>query len=105
MKMSRFVVLAVVLMMIPTLTFAAADAAKGKDVYTASCKKCHGEGGNPPPAMTKAMGVKALNDKDVQAKSDAVLKKEVKEGFGKMKPVALSDADLDNVIAYVRTLK
>jgi mono/diheme cytochrome c family protein len=103
--MSRFVILAAVLMIIPTLTFAAGDAAKGKDVYTASCKKCHGEGGVPAPAMAKMTGVKALNDKDVQAKSDAVLKKEVKEGFGKMKPVAIADPDLDNVIAYVRTLK
>jgi len=52
------------------------------------------------------MGIKPMNDKAIQAKSDSELKKEVAEGFGKMKPVAgVAGADLDNVIAFVRTLK
>jgi hypothetical protein len=42
----------------------------------------------------------------VQAMSDADLKKVITSGMGKMKPVTtVTGADLDNVVAYVRTLK
>jgi len=41
----------------------------------------------------------------VQKKTDAELKKIIEEGSGKMKPVkGLSEIDIANVIAYVRTL-
>ena len=104
MKMNRVLVLIAVVCMVPSMVFAAGDAAKGKDVYTAKCKSCHGPDGVPAPAMAKAMGVKAM--KDVQGKTDAEMKKAVTDGVGKMKPVAgVAGADLDNVIAYVRTLK
>ena len=42
----------------------------------------------------------------VQAKTDAEWKKMILEGTGKMKAVkALSAADADNVVAFMRTLK
>jgi hypothetical protein len=41
----------------------------------------------------------------VQKKSDADLKANITMGVGKMKPVNLSGADLDNVVAFARTLK
>ena len=106
MKMSRYVIAVVAICLLPSLMFAAGDAAKGKDVYAAKCKMCHGADGTPNASMAKSMGIKPMNDKAIQAKSDAELKKEVSEGFGKMKPVAgVAGADLDNVIAFVRTLK
>ena len=38
--------------------------------------------------------------------SDEEIKKAILEGFGKMKPVkGVEDADVDNVIAFVRTIK
>jgi hypothetical protein len=47
-----------------------------------------------------------LGSADVQKMSDDDLKKVVSGGKGKMKPVSsVSGADLDNVVAYVRTLK
>jgi mono/diheme cytochrome c family protein len=47
-----------------------------------------------------------LDGSEVQKMSDADLKKVIVEGKGKMKPVqGLSDAEIDNVIAYVRTMK
>ncbi len=47
-----------------------------------------------------------LDSAEVQSKSDADLKKIITEGTGKMKPVKdLSDADIANVIAYVRAFK
>jgi cytochrome c553 len=85
----------------------AADVAAGKAAYEKSCKKCHGGDGTPNPAIAKMMKVemKHLGSKEVQGKSDAVLKKETLEGVGKMKAIALSDAEATNVVAFMRTLK
>jgi len=41
----------------------------------------------------------------VQGLSEADIKKIVTDGKGKMKPVAVSGADLDNVAAYVKSMK
>ena len=89
------------------LLTAAAFAQAGKDVYDKSCKGCHGADGSGNPAIAKAMKVelKHLGSKEVQAKSDDVLKKEATGGVGKMKPVKLTDKQATDVIAFVRTLK
>jgi mono/diheme cytochrome c family protein len=86
---------------------ALADAAAGKALYATKCKMCHGANGEGNPGIAKALGVtpKPLASKEVQGKSDAALTKDIVEGIGKMKPVKLSDADLKDVIAFVRTLK
>ena len=83
----------------------AADAAAGKAVYAAKCKACHGADGTPSAAMAKAMGLKPLSDASIQAKSEADLKGEILKGVGKMKPVAIPDADAGNAAAYVKTIK
>ena len=50
--------------------------------------------------------MKNLGSADVQAHSDADLAKIISEGKGKMKPVkTVSGPAVDNVVAYVRTLK
>ena len=80
----------------------AADAAAGKPVYDAKCKACHGPDGAGNPNMAKALKVelKPLSE------SSADVKKVITEGTGKMKPVAsVTGADLDNVVAYVHSLK
>jgi mono/diheme cytochrome c family protein len=103
----RTLVTGVVLSMFATVCFAA-DAAAGKAVYERKCKMCHGAAGEGNPGMAKALNITIppLGSGDVQKLSDADLKKVITEGKGKMKPVAgLSDAEVDNVIAYVRTLK
>jgi mono/diheme cytochrome c family protein len=107
MKISRFLLVIVAMCLLPSLMFAAAgDATKGKDVYMAKCKGCHGADGTPNAGMAKSMGIKPMSDKTIQAKPDADLKKAVTDGFAKMKPIAgVAGADLDNVIAFVRTLK
>lgn len=84
------------------------DATAGKDVFTKKCKICHGADGAGNPAIAKALGVtfKPFSSDDIQKKSDADIKKIITEGSGKMKPVKdITDADMDNVIAYVRSLK
>lgn len=82
------------------------DAEKGKATYASKCNMCHGPDGVAKEAMAKMFKVemKALGSKEVQAKSDADIKKIIKEGNGKMKAVTLTDDEIANVIAYVRTL-
>ena len=83
-------------------------AGEGKAIYEKSCKACHGATGEGNPGIAKMMKVtmKALGSKEVQAKSDADIKKIITEGTGKMKPVAsVTGKQVDDVIAHVRSLK
>jgi mono/diheme cytochrome c family protein len=84
-----------------------ADAGAGKAAYEASCKKCHGADGSANPAIAKMLKVemKHLGSKEVQSKSDDVLKKETIEGVGKMKGLPAVEKDVANIVAYLRTLK
>jgi mono/diheme cytochrome c family protein len=87
---------------------AAGDAAAGKTVYANKCMICHGADGEGATGYAKAMGLQParMSSDRVQSKTDAELKKIILEGSGKMKPVkGLSDADIDNVIAYLRTFR
>ena len=86
----------------------AADAKAGQEVFTKSCKSCHGADGTPNPAIAKVMKVemKNLGSAEVQALSDTDLAKVITDGKGKMKPVkTVSGPAVDNVVAYIRTLK
>jgi mono/diheme cytochrome c family protein len=86
----------------------AGDAAAGKDVFLKKCKTCHGEDGSGNQGMAKLLKITItpLDSDEVQSKSDAAMKMIITEGKDKMKPVKdLSSADIDNVIAYVRTFK
>ncbi|HLH00232.1 MAG TPA: cytochrome c [Bryobacteraceae bacterium] len=90
------------------LAVAYAGAPEGKSVYVAKCQGCHGANGEGKPAIAKMFNVTlpVLGSKDIQAKSDADLKKTIVEGHGKMKPVGgLDDKQVSDVIAFVRTLK
>ena len=91
----------------PLLLLGAGDAAAGKAVYDKKCATCHGPDGAGKDAIAKMMKVtlRPLGSKEVQAKSDAELSKDITAGNGKMKAVTgLSEADVANVVAYVRTL-
>jgi mono/diheme cytochrome c family protein len=82
---------------------AIAAAKDGEPVYTAKCKNCHGADGTGNPAIAKMMNVTM---KPLGASSDADIKAAITNGTGKMKPIAgISPADIDNVVAYVKTLK
>jgi mono/diheme cytochrome c family protein len=87
---------------------AAADSQAGKAAYDKSCKSCHGVAGAPNAAIAKSLKVEMrdLASKEVQALSDSELKIIITDGKGKMRPVkAASGADVDNMVAYMRTLK
>jgi mono/diheme cytochrome c family protein len=84
-----------------------ADAAAGKAAFAKKCASCHGpEGeGNQKIATLLKVELRHLGSKEVQAKSDAELKKILLEGTGKMKPVKDLDAkSADDVVAHVRSL-
>jgi len=89
-------------------SFAAGDAAAGKEIFSEKCASCHGAAGEGKESVAKTLKVtiRPLGSKEVQAKSDEELKKNFLEGTGKMKGVTGIDAKgADDVVAYVRTLK
>ena len=86
----------------------AADAKAGKALYDRACQSCHGADGTPKDAIAKMMKVemKDLRSAEVQGMSDDEMKKIITGGKGKMKPItSVSGAAVDDVAAYVRTLK
>jgi cytochrome c6 len=92
---------------VPAYAASGGSATKGKELYMSKCNMCHGPDGAGKEAIAKMFRVemKALGSKEVQALSDADIKKIITDGKGKMKPVkGLSDADVADVIAFVRTL-
>jgi len=85
-----------------------AGAPEGKAVFDAKCQACHGPKGEGKAAIGKMFNVEMhpLSSKEVQSKTDAEFKKIITTGNGKMKPISgLSDQQIDDVIAFVRTLK
>jgi mono/diheme cytochrome c family protein len=81
----------------------AADSAAGKAVFDTKCKNCHGADGMGNPAIAKMMKVEM---KPLGSQTEAEIKTAVTMGVGKMKPITtVAGADLDNVIAYIHTLK
>lgn len=99
------------ILMLTILVYAApliaTEAAAGKEVFAKKCASCHGAAGEGKDAIAKMMKVELrhLGSKEVQAKSDAQLKKDIAEGNGKMKPIKdLDDKSVNDVIAHLRTL-
>jgi cytochrome c6 len=77
------------------------DPAKGAQVYAKHCASCHGTSGTPvmPSAPNFAMGESLLQ-------ADVDLFNEIKNGVNAMPAFIgiLTDADIMNVVVYLRTL-
>jgi len=103
----RLVLVALALAVSPVTTIQAADASAGKAAYDKSCKSCHGADGTANPAIAKMMKVdmRSLQSPEVQAESDADLKKIIVDGQGKMKPMPSLSGSAGDIVAYMRTLK
>lgn len=103
-KTSRsLLVLAAVVSLAGAVGFAQSS---GEATYKAKCSTCHGSTGTPSPGIAKMMGIKAASDPAVKALSVAQMTATVKDGKGKMKPIAgLSDAQIKDVVTYYRSLK
>jgi predicted CXXCH cytochrome family protein len=101
----RMILMTAALAVLSSTAVFGADAAAGKAVYDKSCKSCHGADGTPNPGMVKMMKVD-IKDFKTTDYSDADIKTAVSAGKGKMKPIpTVTGASLDNVTAYVKTLK
>jgi mono/diheme cytochrome c family protein len=77
----------------------------GEAIYKAKCAMCHGASGTPSTGMAK-MGIKAASDPEIKKLTEAQEFNAVKNGKGKMKPIAgLTDAQVKDVVTYFRSLK
>lgn len=79
----------------------------GADIYKAKCLMCHGPDGMANNPAGKALKAKSFKDPEVVKASDAELFAVVKNGKGKMPAEngKLTDAQIKEAIAYVRTLQ
>ena len=78
----------------------------GEATYKAKCQTCHGATGTPSAGMAKAMGIKASTDPAIKALTAAQMADAIKNGKGKMKPIAgLTDAQIKDVVTFYRGLK
>jgi cytochrome c6 len=81
-------------------------AEDGAATYKAKCAMCHGPTGTPSAGMVKMLGIKPVSDPSMSALSVAEISVAVKNGKGKMKPIAgLTDPQVAAVAAYFKTLK
>ena|ERR1035441_7630235 len=97
------VVLAVAVSLASAVCFAQSG---GEATYKAKCQSCHGASGTPSPGMAKAMSIKPVSDPDIAKLSVVQISAAVKDGKGKMKPVAgLTDAQIKDVATYYKGLK
>jgi cytochrome c6 len=85
----------------------AAAQAKGEATFKAKCAMCHGADGSASTGMGKSMGLKPLSSAEVQNMSDADLTALITNGKGKMPAYKgkLTDAEISDVVKYVKTLK
>ncbi len=94
-------------------SYAAADAAAGQKIYGTYCVACHGASGKGDGPAGQVLTPKPRDLTLAKAKGDDYLKKVITQGgaanglSAAMPPwgAALKPADVDAVIAYIKTLK
>jgi mono/diheme cytochrome c family protein len=93
---------------IASFALASAGVPEGKALFGSKCQACHGPNGEGKPSIAKMFNVTMhpLGSKEIQAKSDAEIKKTITTGHGKMKPVTgLTEEQVNDIVSFVRTLK
>jgi mono/diheme cytochrome c family protein len=79
----------------------------GADTYKAKCAMCHGPDGTASTPTGKAMKAPSFKDPAEIKVPDAELIAATKNGKGKMPAYTgkLTDAQIKDVVAYIRTLQ
>jgi mono/diheme cytochrome c family protein len=79
----------------------------GADTYKAKCAMCHGADGLAATPMAKSMKVLSFKDPTMVSASDAQFIASTTNGKGKMPAYTgkLTDPQIKDVIAYIRTLQ
>lgn len=79
----------------------------GEATYRAKCAMCHGADGTASTPVGKSMKLRSLKSAEDMKATDDELFKQTKEGVGKMQGYAgkLTDAQIKDVVAYIRTLQ
>lgn len=79
----------------------------GEATYKAKCAMCHGPDGAAATPVGKMMKVPSFKDPAVKAASEASLIAITKDGKGKMPAYngKLTDAQIKEVVSYIRTLQ
>jgi mono/diheme cytochrome c family protein len=92
----------------PASRAAAGDAAAGKKVFADNCTACHSATTNQTIAGPGLKGLFKNGKMPASGKpvTDANVRNQILNGGGGMPPFKgqLSDADIDNLIAYLKTL-
>jgi len=103
-KTRSLVVLAAVVSLAGSLSFAQSGA---EATYKAKCQMCHGAAGAADTPTAKMMKVKPVSDPDVKKLSVAEMITATTDGKGKMPAFKgkLSDAEIKDVVTYFHSLK
>ncbi len=98
--------IATVLLMIFTLAGIASAENPGKAIFTTKCALCHGPDGTGKTSIGKTLKIPDFHSPDIKKLADSDLKTVVTNGKNKMPSFKgkLTDAQIDQVISYVREL-
>jgi cytochrome c6 len=80
----------------------------GADTFKAKCAMCHGNDGLGNTPMSKSLGVPSYKSPEVVKQTDAALMAVIKNGKNNKMPAfgtQLSDAQIKDVVKYIRTLQ
>jgi len=100
---TRTITVALILMLAIPVMAAKPDGA----LYKSKCASCHGADGAGTTPVGKSMKIRDLRAPEVQKQTDIELTKLIAGGKGKMPAYGkqLSTAQIEGLIAYIRTLK
>lgn len=100
-------VLTLCILIVAPSALAGGSGSDGAAIFKAKCAMCHGPDGAGQTPMGKNLKLRDLRSADVQKQTDAELVKWITDGKGKMPAYKgkLTPADIDAVVAFIRTLK
>ncbi|HEX3108011.1 MAG TPA: cytochrome c [Thermoanaerobaculia bacterium] len=105
MKTRSLVILAALALILALPAMAAGP--DGAAIYKTKCTSCHGADGSGQTPVGKSMKIRDLRSPEVQKQTDIQLTDVIAGGKGKMQGYGktLSTADIQALIAHIRTLK